>query len=267
MKYLLLAGTLAAIMLFAIVPFNNWASANVFLIDNFTADAIGMACDQVQLTGSSAFANQAGLGATVAGMVRECQIIIMTANPPDSGASTVVQADEMYRHMSGPGVSTMSFLQYDGNADSAVGPGNPRSLSLDLSSSDNLQIVYSFSDFDVNVTATMIDGAGNAWSEKKKLAAGTTSLKNLNFPVMKFMDGGVNLADVDEIHINFTNTVVATDYTLEKIHVTMMMVGGEMMPADTTALLLAGAELNVIWLLPAIAAIGIGAFVVSRKRK
>ncbi len=47
----------------------------------------------------------------------------------------------------------------------------------------------------------------------------------------------------------------------------MLMVGGEMFPTDTTALLLAGAELNAIWILPAIAAIGIGAFIVTRKRK
>jgi len=47
----------------------------------------------------------------------------------------------------------------------------------------------------------------------------------------------------------------------------MQPVGGTMMPAETTALLLAGAELNAIWILPAIAAIGIGAFIVSKKRK
>jgi len=173
----------------------------------------------------------------------------------------------MYRHMSGPGVSTMSFLQYDGT-DNAPTMG-VRTLSLNLLNSDNLEIDYSFSDFKVNVTATLIDGDGDSASIKKFLDAGTVSLKTLKFDLNAFVleNGALSLGDIDEIHFNFTNTVVATDYTLEKIHITMSMVGGEMFPTDTTALLLAGAELNAIWLLPAIAAIGIGAFVVTRKRK
>ena len=55
------------------------------------------------------------------------------------------------------------------------------------------------------------------------------------------------------------------DFDLKKIHIPVM-IGGTIMPADSTALLLAGAELNAIWILPAIAAIGIGAFIVSSKR-
>ena len=273
MKFLLLAGTLGAIMLFAIVPFNNWAYANVFLIDNFTDDEIGMLCDDVLVDISVlertpfAFQDFNPGPSQVIDNIRECQLTLLTDNPDDTAASTVVQGDKMYRHMSGPGVVAMSYLQYDGVADGVVGGG--RTLDLNLLNSDNLQIVYSFADFDVTVEAQLVDGGGDIATLTKKLVGGTSSVNTLNFGLDAFEanNAAFDRSDVDEININFTNTVVAADWTLEKIHITMVMVGGEMMPADTTALLLAGAELNAIWLLPAIAAIGIGAFVVSRKRK
>jgi len=43
-------------------------------------------------------------------------------------------------------------------------------------------------------------------------------------------------------------------------------IGGTMIPIDTTALLLAGAQTNVVWILPvALAGIGIGMFVIKRR--
>jgi len=273
MKYLVLAGTLGALLLLVLVPsVSNPAFANIFVIDNFTDDGgIGnMNCDQTlsnpALANITAFGFN-GLLMQVIGESRECQLQLLIPNFPDSGESTVVQADEMYRHMSGPGVSTMSYLQYDGDADGIVGGG--RVLDLNLFNSDDIQIDFSFVDFPVNVTVTTIDGAGESASLEGKLPGLTLSLANIKFPLANFVleNPLLNLGDIDEINFNFTNNVVATDYTLEKIHITMVMVGGEMFPTDTTALLLAGAELNAIWILPAIAAIGIGAFVVSRKRK
>ena len=277
MKYLLLAGTLGAIMLFAIVPsVSNDAYANIFTIDNFTDDGVvAMLCDDELVDKTveeiTTFASQDfGPGPSqVIDHIRECQLQLLVDNPDDTAASTIVQGDKMYRHMSGPGVIAMSYLHYDGVADGVAIPGNARTLDLDLTNSDNLVVQYSFSDFDVEVIATLVDGDGDRASITKKLDAGTSSVKNLNFDLDAFVlvNAALSLGDIDEIALNFTNTEVAIDYTLEKIHITMVMVGGEMMPADTTALLLAGAELNAIWLLPAIAAIGIGAFVVSRKRK
>jgi len=85
----------------------------------------------------------------------------------------------------------------------------------------------------------------------------------INIPLSNF---GIDRSDVDRIEFEFVTPTDATDYDLDKFEITMEMVGGEMFPVDTTALLLAGAELNAIWILPAIAAIGIGAFIVSRKR-
>jgi len=272
MKSLLLAGTLGALLLMVLVPsVSNPAFANIFVIDNFTDDGgvLDMSCDQFVIFPVGQLSSYTGDGglAQVVGGVRECQLTLLIENSPDTGASTVVAGDEMYRHMSGPGVSTMSFLQYDGT-DNAPTMG-VRTLSLNLLNSDDLQIDYSFSDFKVNVTATLIDGDGDSASIKKSLDAGTISLKFLKFDLNAFVleNGALSLGDIDEISINFTNTVVATDYTLEKIHITMSMVGGEMFPTDTTALLLAGAELNAMWILPLVAAIGIGAFVVTRKRK
>jgi len=262
-------------MLFAIVPsVSNSAYANIFTIDNFTNDDTFMVCDDSLvnkiLEERTVFTSQdfSPLSQVIEN-VRECQLTLIVDNPNDTAVSTVVQADEMYRHMSGPGVRAMSYLHYDGIADAVGIPGNTRSLNLNLLDSDTLVVQYSFSDFDVNVTATLVDGDGDRSSIQKKLAAGTSNVKNLNFPLNAFVleNAALSLGDIDEIALNFTNTEVAIDFTLEKIHITMVMVGGEQMPADTTALLLAGAELNAIWLLPAVAAIGIGAFIVSRKRK
>jgi len=271
MKFLFLAGTLGALLLAVLVPsVSQDAYAKIFTIDNFTDDGgvLDMNCDQdvsFPVGQLSPYAGDGGL-AQVAGGVRECQLTLLIENSPDTGASNVVAGDKMYRHMSGPGVSTMSYLQYDGT-DNAPTMG-VRALSLDLTNSDNLQLDYSFSDFTVNVTATLIDGDGDSASIKKQLAQGTSSLTNIKWDLDDFVieNGALSLGDIDEIAFNFTNTVVATDFTLEKIHITMVMVGGEMYPADTTALLLAGAELNAMWILPVVAAIGIGAFIVTRKR-
>ena len=277
MKYLLLAGTLGALMLLPLVmAYTPNAYANIFLIDNFTDDGgITVNCDQMLVNATqlnfTAFEGNSGLSDVING-VRECQMQLLQDNPPDTTTSTVVELDGMYRHMSGPGIIGMSYLQYDGNL---AGGGLPtiqdgiRLLSLDLTESDNLRIQYSFADFQINVTATIIDGGGDSASLDGVLAGGTNSIKNLDFSLLAFNASNplIDLADIDEININFTNTVVAADYTLEFIQITMQPVGGSIMPAEMTALLVAGAELNAIWILPAIAAIGIGAFVVSRKRK
>jgi len=278
MKYLLLAGTLGALLLLPLVIANTPnAYANIFLIDNFTDDGVaGVSenCDQMLINATvanfTAFQGTLGLSEVISG-VRECQMQLLQDNPPDTTTSTVVELDGMYRHMSGPGIIGMSYLQYDGNL---AGTGSPtmqdgiRLLSLDVTDSDNLRIQYSFADFDVNVNATIIDGGGDSATLNGVLDGGTNVKKNLDFLLTDFFDenNALDLADIDEINVNFTNTVVAADYTLEFIQITMQPVGGSIMPAEMTALLLAGAELNALWILPAIAAIGIGAFVVLRKR-
>ncbi len=280
----MLAGTLGALLLLPFVIANTPnAYANIFLIDNFTDDTIGMACDDT-ITNTTAdispsgfpgtdpnptaFNFQGGLSEVILG-VRECQLFAITTNPPSSAETNVAQSAGMFRQMAGTGVESMAYLQYDGVADSVVGPGNTRILDLNLLNSDNLRIQYSKADFETNVTATIIDGAGESASLEGILVALTNSLTSLNFPLADFVTENplLSLADIDEINVNFTTNVDSTDYDIDRIDITMSMVGGEMFPTDTTALLLAGAELNAIWILPAIAAIGIGAFVVSRKRK
>jgi len=275
----MLAGTLGALLLLPFVIANTPnAYANIFLIDNFTDDTIGMVCDQL-ITNTTAdispsgfpgidpnptsFNTQSGLSDVILG-VRECQLFSITTNPPSSAATNVAQSAGMFRQMAGTGVESMAYLQYDGMS---VGAG--RILNLNLLNSDNLRVQYSKADFETNVTATIIDGSGNSASLEGKLTALTNTLTNLNFPLANFVvvNPLLSLADIDEINVNFTTNVDSTDYDIDRIDITMQMVGGEMFPTDTTALLLAGAELNAIWILPAIAAIGIGAFIVSRKRK
>ena len=171
-------------------------------------------------------------------------------------------ATGQFLHEAGDGVESTMILQYDGES------GAGRSLGLNLMDSDQLRIEYTRSDFQVNVTATLIDSAGESASLEDILVAGTNTLKILDFVLAAFVVENplLNLADIDEINFKFSTPSDATDWTLQALHVTMQRVGGTMMPADTTALLLAGAELNAIWILPLIVVIGIGAFVVSRKR-
>ncbi len=278
----MLAGTLGALLLLPFVIANTPnAYANIFLIDNFTSDLPPLAtgiCD-LNVSNTTAdispngfpgidpnptgFMNQGGLSEVILG-VRECQLFAITTNPPSSTETNVAQTAGMFRQMAGTGVESDAYLQYDGIA---IGAG--RILNLNLLNSDNLRVQYSKADFETNVTATLIDGAGASASLEGKLAALTNSLKDLNFSFANFLldNPALDLSDIDEININFTTNVDSTDYDIDRIDITMSMVGGEMFPTDTTALLLAGAELNAIWILPAIAAIGIGAFVVSRKRK
>jgi len=263
-----LAGTLGIMMMLGMFP--SPAYANIFLIDNFTDDDVDTLCDLTLVNSTilsqTSFMAQSGLSEVI-DMSRECQLTLLVDNPPSLGEIRIAEFAGMFRGMSGTGVESMSYLQYDGIADGVVGGG--RTLNLDLTNSDKLRIQYSKADFTVNVTATLIDGDGDSASLKGFLNGGTVSETNLNFPLANFVieNAALSLGDIDEINVNFTDNVDATDFDVEFIQITMVMVGGEMMPADTTALLLAGAELNAIWILPAIAAIGIGVFVVSRKRK
>jgi len=261
-----LAGTLGIIMMLGMFP--TPAYANLFLIDNFTDDfpdmpLVGL-CDFSLTSGTSSVQVQMGLSEVIDN-IRECQLEILVAMDP---AEAMITVDEgfitgQFLQESGDGVESEVYFQYDGEAVQA----NGRSLGLNLMESDDLRIEYTRADFEVDVTATLIDSGGNSASLVGILVAGTNTPQILDFLLTDF--AGVNLADIDEINFNFTTTTDATDWTVNAIHITMerIIIGGSPMPADTTALLLAGAELNAIWILPAIAAIGIGAFVVSRKRK
>jgi hypothetical protein len=44
-----------------------------------------------------------------------------------------------------------------------------------------------------------------------------------------------------------------------------IIIGGQLLPIDTTVLLLAGAQSVSMWMIPVIAGIGIGVFVIKRR--
>jgi len=127
---------------------------------------------------------------------------------------------------------------------------------------NQFQITIASSDSGVSTTITLRDGDGTIEGVTKDLAspgAGTTTWFFSEWGV------GMDFSEIDEIVIMY-ETASMNDFTLTNIGCPVQ-IGGTIMPADTTALLLAGAELNAMWILPMIAAIGIGAFIVSRKRK
>ncbi len=274
MKYQILAGTLGLVLLLGMSPLPQ-AEAKIFIIDDFVLDPNGL-CDIALLVLGTSSCQQSGLSiANVIGGVRDSSITLDVANAPSNGVidyvgetddGAVGTSDEMFRHMAGSGVETTVIQQFDGET------GAGRSLGVNLLNSDDIQIDYSLSDFQVDVTVRVTDSGGD-WAEQTGiLAQGTVTPSSLNFVIQNFIDapsafnGVLNLEDIDEFKFTYDTVLAFTDYDLDKIHITMEMVGGEMFPINTTALLLAGVELNAIWILPAIAAIGIGAFIVSRKR-
>jgi len=126
---------------------------------------------------------------------------------------------------------------------------------------DRIRITLASTDGTIATAITLTEDAGDG---------GSTCVLNGNLAVpmtdyfLASCPANVNLANIDHVQIRFDGSQMA-DFTITDISLPVM-IGGTMMPADSTALLLAGAELNAIWILPAIAAIGIGAFIVSRKR-
>jgi len=291
MKTQILAGTLGLVLLLSIVPLQP-AEANVFLVDDFSNDGANSEVDADQPKNTCDISLSAAISLTaeskvtlfnstvlgVLGDWRLCTNTVNTANPPDVDVIKVVAFNgtgdpfpyaNMFRHEGGNGVISAAMLEYKGfNIAESKGSG----LDLNLLNSDDLQVQYSNADQIVNVTARITDTGGD-WAEQEgELMEVTNTNTNLNFDLDTFVTGpsdSVGTLDLDhiaKIKLTFEDNVAFTDYTLEHITITMQMVGGEMFPVDTTALILAGAELNAIWILPAIAAIGIGAFVVSRKR-
>jgi len=281
MKLQILAGTIGLVLLLGMSPLPQ-AEAKVFLIDDFShdPDAAGFGqCDKMRtFLGSGGDSDQAvaTFNATLKGVlgeVRTCNLTVDMENP-NNFATIAVEAltnnpgsspgPDMFRHQAGSNVQTITTLEYD-----AGGAG----LGINLLSSDDVRFAYSTSDQVVDIIVRVTDSGGD-WAEQTGATmAGTfNTLTEILFLITDFVDapsmsmGVLNLDDIDSIKFTMDTTVGLTDYDLDNFDITMQMVGGEMFPVDTTALLLAGVELNAIWILPAIAAIGIGAFIVSRKR-
>jgi len=210
------------VLLLATVPLPA-AHANTFLIDNFTDDNLAMLCDDALIDKTvqdkTHFAFQLGLTEVIDG-IRECQLTLLQDNPPETAATTIVQATGQYTGIMGAGVQAMSYLQYDGIADGVVGGG--RTLGLDLTNSNNLRILYSFADIQVAVTATLIDSGGDSASLNGILVAGTNSATELNFPLNNFViqNAALSLNNIDEFNFNFTATS-GTDFVVEFIDITM----------------------------------------------
>ncbi len=261
MKYQILAGTLGLVLLMGLVPILP-AQANVFVIDNFSDDNDDETCDFQILNNDNApdGSVQTGLTGVIDG-VRECINFLTMFDGNSNSGILVVQSSGMFRQMGGTDIETLTTLIYDNN-----GAGLAGGSCLDVTDSDDFRVVYSKTDNAVDVRVEFTDGNNDKAEIGLQMAAATNSATDLLFPINNFAINSVDLDDICGIQIEFETTSDISDWDIDLLDITMLMVGGEMFPVDTTALLLAGAELNAIWILPAIAAIGIGAFIVSRKR-
>ena len=234
------------------------AHANIFIIDDFENDDSLETCDFFLTTGSDG-AVQTGIVGVI-DLIRECMLTINVEDPPSGADIELDQTGNMFRHFTESVVETTVMLIYDGE----TLPGNGRSLGLDLTNSDDLRIVYSLADFQVDVTAQLVDSDGDFADLTGILVGGTVSPTELLFPLADFVvqNAALNLADIDEINV----TLVSTTFDLDLIDITMQMIGGEIIPIDSTALLLAGAQTNLAWIIPiALSAIGIGVILVKKK--
>jgi len=116
-------------------------------------------------------------------------------------------------------------------------------------------------DIGVDITVMVEDGDTDTDSVMKSTVA--SGAQNVIFPFAEFA-GNINFGDIHKIWVKL-DPGEAGDFSVDNILVPSN-IGGEMIPVNTSALLLAGAEMNSFWILPLIAAIGVGAFIYSRKR-
>ncbi len=163
MKIQILAGTLAIVLLLAIVPIPP-AEAKMFLIDDFSDDNAGMTCDLTKFDNTGILgAVQTGLS-NVIDMVRECTIFLTAFDGQSNVGILVVQSTGMFRHMAGTNMESRVMLIYNAN-----GAG----LGIDTTTSDDFKIGYSKSDFPVDVTIRFTDSGGD-WGEQTSQLAGNT---------------------------------------------------------------------------------------------
>jgi len=155
----------------------------------------------------------------------------------------------------------------DGHASIIYNNNGGNDLDRDFSNQISIDLDVTFADLD-NEIGVIVCSNGMAVCHTIEIMTSAGD-QMLSYPMAVYPLNGVNLFDADyiEIILDLATTAFGKDITIDMIESPMFMVGGEMFPVDTTALLLAGVELNAMWILPMIAAIGIGAFVVSRKRK
>jgi len=262
MKYQILAGTLGLVIFLGLVQLPA-AEGAAFLIDDFSDDNNLETCDFQIVDNTNAPDRSVQTGLTgVQGGIRECVNFLTAFDGQSNSGILVVQATGMFRQMGGTNIGSSTMLIYDAQSNDA----GANSLNLNTVSSDNFKIGYSKADNAVDVTVEYTDGDGDVSTQMGQLSAGTNAPTELLFVNANFAVNNVDLNDIQRIKVTLQTTSDVSDWDIDSLEITMEMVGGEMFPVDTTALLLAGAELNAIWMLPAIAAIGIGAFVVFRKR-
>jgi len=263
----LLAITLGLILVFSVAS-TPQAFAATIIIDNFefedddTDDFTGACDEQLKETAVRVkFSNtDPGLMGVIGDGDRECDFNLdADVEPPSFDVGNVMVDGGQWSYGTEPDVNGDATLKYDNG------------VMLNLEGQIGIRVVCSFADSIIPITVIITDGAGSG-SHKAQVAGSCPD--NTNAPInLDFMNGAflVNnaLIDLDDI-VNVTVAMeppVAGDYVFDEITSPMEMVGGEMFPVDTSALLLAGAKLNAMWILPTIAAIAIGGFLVTRLRK
>lgn len=260
-----LLGVMVGIVLIIGITTASPAFAATKNVDTFETEGGGMPCDFVEdvlFATDSCDDDGAGglpLGETIDGN-RKVNFEITAVSGMPAEDCKVDVTTSTYDYSCDSGYNADYEIIWDG------GGIDPDSLDEDLTSFFEICIEYIFADSNIDATFTIEDNGADSDSVQKAIPAHFgPSILDLCFPLSEFNLPALDLDQVKSIKLK-VEPQTSSDFTLSNVVLKMPPVGGTMMPADSTALLLAGAELNAIWILPMIVAIGIGAFIVSRKR-
>ncbi len=241
------------------------------LIDDFTAP-VSAGCTLNDSTNAAGGDTGSEMDASIRGGVRDCEADALSgasnagsggaSSPPETMTDVLDASNEDFICNNDSSVTGECHVEYG-----MSGPG----MNMDLSGATTLVIGYLFVDQPHWLTVMFSDGAITASTIILVPGSPTPSNFNIDLPSLFFGTGIVD-TDVDELSLWINTMGPAGQSRTQALNVEIdfinveEMIGGEMIPVDTSALLLAGAEMNSYWILPLIGAIGVGAFIYSRKR-
>jgi len=235
------------------------AQAATITIDNFNSPAGGGSPTPWALTPTAAtiipFSDEALAPGDQIGLERsgEFEVEFAPASPPISQLDIVAS---MVRMSIPTQVDAKFFFLWDD-----LGAG------LDFSGTSDFVVQASDADLGIPINFILSDGTNSGSVMRTMPAIGSCCTEEF-FPLSEVesssLPGPIDLTKVTSVKMEVDPPGKA-DLTIENIFTRMDMVGGEMFPTNMSALLLAGVSVNLMWILPTIAAIGIAGFVVSRR--
>ncbi len=238
--------------------------AYALLIDGF--DNSDTDCNIDIPTGGAAGVTIGPFQDTTAGILggeRDCTLTRAVDGGGQSVQMAIDTTDNMYQVTTGAGNKAESFLVWDGT-------GAPGLGGIDFTQGGADSICMDSQEFDrvagSPVRVTLYDTSANMDTQTMVIAVHQDAIPPETTCWLLSSFVGVDETLINKVKFHFDlDALISADYIVNRIY-TNEMIGGEFIGVETSALLLAGAEMNSYWILPLIAVIGVGAFIYSRKR-